>query len=229
MLVHYHRGEERAARRGGRDRRRPDRAGRPHRRGGRRPPLRDGARDARLGRRVRGGRGRLAVARTCPVWELPLERWEETIRQNLTATFLTARGVPARGRAHGPRLARARRLDGGPLRRGRPRRLRRGEVRAPGRPAAVAEERGGAGRAARARERRRARLDRVADDARARRRRGRAAHLAHDGAAQGRRSPRTWRPRSSCSPRDVLSGHVSGQVVTVAGGMEGRVVHDDEA
>jgi 3-oxoacyl-[acyl-carrier protein] reductase len=26
---------------------------------------------------------------------------------------------------------------------------------------------------------------------------------------------------------DVLSGHVSGQVVTVAGGMEGRVVHDD--
>ena len=27
---------------------------------------------------------------------------------------------------------------------------------------------------------------------------------------------------------DVLSGHVSGEVVTVAGGMEGRVVHDDE-
>ena len=26
---------------------------------------------------------------------------------------------------------------------------------------------------------------------------------------------------------DTLSGHVSGQVVTVAGGMEGRVVHDD--
>lgn len=26
------------------------------------------------------------------VWELPLERWEETLRQNLTATFLTARG-----------------------------------------------------------------------------------------------------------------------------------------
>jgi len=25
---------------------------------------------------------------------------------------------------------------------------------------------------------------------------------------------------------DDLSGHVSGQVVTVAGGMEGRVVHD---
>jgi 3-oxoacyl-[acyl-carrier protein] reductase len=27
-----------------------------------------------------------------PLWELPLERWEETVRGNLTATFLTARG-----------------------------------------------------------------------------------------------------------------------------------------
>jgi len=27
-----------------------------------------------------------------PVWSLPLERWEETLRANLTATFLTARG-----------------------------------------------------------------------------------------------------------------------------------------
>jgi 3-oxoacyl-[acyl-carrier protein] reductase len=27
-----------------------------------------------------------------PVWEIPLERWEETLRANLTATFLTARG-----------------------------------------------------------------------------------------------------------------------------------------
>jgi 3-oxoacyl-[acyl-carrier protein] reductase len=27
-----------------------------------------------------------------PVWELPLERWERTMRQNLTLTFLTARG-----------------------------------------------------------------------------------------------------------------------------------------
>jgi 3-oxoacyl-[acyl-carrier protein] reductase len=26
-----------------------------------------------------------------PVWELPLERWDETVRANLTATFLTAR------------------------------------------------------------------------------------------------------------------------------------------
>ena len=27
-----------------------------------------------------------------PFWGLPLERWEETLRANLTATFLTARG-----------------------------------------------------------------------------------------------------------------------------------------
>jgi NAD(P)-dependent dehydrogenase (short-subunit alcohol dehydrogenase family) len=27
-----------------------------------------------------------------PVWQLPLERWEATLRVNLTATFLTARG-----------------------------------------------------------------------------------------------------------------------------------------
>ncbi len=27
-----------------------------------------------------------------PVWELPLERWEATLRANLTSSFLTARG-----------------------------------------------------------------------------------------------------------------------------------------
>jgi len=31
-------------------------------------------------------------AEDVPVWELPLERWEETLGANLTATFLTARG-----------------------------------------------------------------------------------------------------------------------------------------
>src|SRR6478736_9267043 len=30
-------------------------------------------------------------AEDVPLWELPLARWEETLRQNLTATFLTAR------------------------------------------------------------------------------------------------------------------------------------------
>src|ERR671930_845202 len=38
-----------------------------------------------------------------PVWELPLSRWEETLRANLTATFLTARGFlrGAAQRGHG--------------------------------------------------------------------------------------------------------------------------------
>ena len=31
-------------------------------------------------------------AEDAPVWELPLERWERTLRENLTSTFLTARG-----------------------------------------------------------------------------------------------------------------------------------------
>jgi len=34
-----------------------------------------------------------------------------------------------------------------------------------------------------------------------------------------------WQVVVLASP--TLSGHVTGQIVTVAGGMEGRVVHDD--
>jgi 3-oxoacyl-[acyl-carrier protein] reductase len=55
---------------------------------------------------------------------------------------------------------------------------------------------------------------------------------------QVRRISRTMALRKVAQPEDVayqvvvlaspvLSGHVTGQVVTVAGGMEGRVVHDD--
>jgi 3-oxoacyl-[acyl-carrier protein] reductase len=38
-----------------------------------------------------------------PVWELPLERWEETLRANLTLTFLTVRGFlrEVEGTGHG--------------------------------------------------------------------------------------------------------------------------------
>ena len=39
-------------------------------------------------------------------------------------------------------------------------------------------------------------------------------------------SPRTSRAQVVVLASDELSGHVTGQVVTVAGGMEGRVVHD---
>jgi 3-oxoacyl-[acyl-carrier protein] reductase len=55
---------------------------------------------------------------------------------------------------------------------------------------------------------------------------------------QVRRLSRTMALRKVAQPEDVaaqvvvlasdrLSGHVTGQVVTVAGGMEGRVIHDD--
>jgi 3-oxoacyl-[acyl-carrier protein] reductase len=36
-----------------------------------------------------------------PVWELPLKRWRSTLDANLTATFLTARGFLRRLRGHG--------------------------------------------------------------------------------------------------------------------------------
>ena len=55
---------------------------------------------------------------------------------------------------------------------------------------------------------------------------------------QVRRLSRTMALRKVAQPEDVaaqvvvlasdrLSGHVTGQVVTVAGGMEGRVIHDE--
>ena len=121
-----------------------------------RPPLRGGARGART-RSTSAPRSPVSgPPEDLPVWELPLERWEDDAAQNLTATFLTARASCARspGRA---RLARARRLDGGHRRRSGARRLRGGEVGAPGRAAAWPEERGRAGRAARPGQRRRSR------------------------------------------------------------------------
>src|SRR6266508_810813 len=72
-----------------------------------------------------------------------------------------------------------------PVRRGRARRLCRGEVRNRPRAPAVAQERDRPRRATGARERRRAGLDGVADDTRARRRRGGATDLADDGASKG--------------------------------------------
>jgi 3-oxoacyl-[acyl-carrier protein] reductase len=53
-----------------------------------------------------------------------------------------------------------------------------------------------------------------------------------------RRISRTMALRKVAQPQDVaaqvvvlssdlLSGHVSGELVTVAGGMEGRTIHDD--
>ena len=56
-----------------------------------------------------------------PVWELDLERFERTLRENLTATFLTARAFLKRVAGTGTRRTRPRRLHRRSLRRGRSR------------------------------------------------------------------------------------------------------------
>ncbi len=160
-----------------------------------------------------------------PVWELTLERWEETLRQNLTATFLTARGflreVARTGHGslvlvgstagcfgeagHADYAAAKSALQGGLL-------------------LSLKNE-----------------VTRVAPNARVN---AVAPGWTESPMTRGlvddeavRRISRTMALRKVAQPEDVaaqvvalasdtLSGHVSGQLVTVAGGMEGRVVHD---
>lgn len=161
-----------------------------------------------------------------PVWELPLERWEQTVRQNLTSSFLTARGflreVARNGHGslvligstaglvgeagHADYAAAKAAVTGGLLLS-----LKNEIVRvAPG-----------------------ARVNAVAPGwTESPMTRG---HVEPEAV---RRVSRTMALRKVAQPEDVarqvvvlasdeLSGHVTGQVVTVAGGMEGRVVHDD--
>jgi 3-oxoacyl-[acyl-carrier protein] reductase len=154
-----------------------------------------------------------------PVWELPLARWEETLRANLTATFLTARGF-LRGRGESLVLV--------------------------GSTAGLFGEAGHADYAAAksaivhglllslknevVRMGSRARVNAVAPG------------WTESPMTRGSLTPetlervtRTMPLKKVAQPEDVaaqvvvlasnkLSGHVTGQVVTVAGGMEGRVV-----
>jgi 3-oxoacyl-[acyl-carrier protein] reductase len=161
-----------------------------------------------------------------PVWELPLARWEETVRQNLTATFLTARAflreVARNGHGslvlvgstagrfgeagHADYAAAKSAIQGGLLLS-----LKNEAVRiGPG-----------------------ARVNAVAPGWTES-----AMTRGHVDAEAVRRISRTMALRKVGQPEDVaahvvvlasdlLSGHISGQVVMVAGGMEGRVVHDD--
>ncbi len=161
------------------------------------------------------------------VWELPISRWEETVRANLTATFLTARGF-LRGvaqRGHGSLVL-------------------------VGSTAGLFGEAGHADYAAAksaivrglllslkneiVRVAPRARVNAVAPGwTESPMTRG----LVDD--AEVLRISRTMALRKVARPEDVarqvvvlasdeLSGHVSGQVVTIAGGMEGRVIHEDQ-
>ena len=170
--------------------------GRPDRRARGRPALRGGALRARAHRRVRRRRRCLALAR-CPRLGAAARTLGEHPAPEPDLVVPDRAWLPARGGADRAWLARARRLDRRPRGRGRARGLRGGQVRDPRRPAPEPEERGRAGRAACARERRRAGMDRDTDDTRARRPGDRAQGHADDGPAQDR----------ECGRRRATGGH----------------------
>ena len=160
-----------------------------------------------------------------PVWELPLSRWEATMRANLTATFLTARGF-LRGAAE----------------------CGRGSLVLVGSTAGLFGEAGHADYAAAksavvhglllslknevVRIGSRARVNAVCPG-------WTESPMTRESLTPEtlERITRTMALRKVAQPEDVarqvvvlasdeLSGHVTGQVVTIAGGMEGRVIHD---
>ena len=164
-------------------------------------------------------------AEDVPVWELSLERWEETVRQNLTATFLTARGFlrEVARNGHGSLV-----LVGSTA-------GRFGEAGHADYAAAKSALQAGLLLSLKNEVTRiapRARVNAVAPGWTVS---PMTRGLVDDEAV--RRISRTMALRKVAQPEDVaaqvvvlasdvLSGHVSGQLVTVAGGMEGRVVHD---
>lgn len=159
-----------------------------------------------------------------PVWELPLHRWRATLDANLTATFLTARGF-------------LRQLEDRP-----------GGLVLVGSTAGIFGEAGHADYAAAKSALMVGLLLSLKNEAVRRHPGVRVNAVApgwtespmtrgHVSEEQVRRISRTMALRKVAQPEDVarqvvvlasdvLSGHVTGQVVTVAGGMEGRVVHD---
>lgn len=159
-----------------------------------------------------------------PVWELSLERWRATLDANLTATFLTARGF-------------LRQLGD-----------REGALVLCGSTAGLVGEAGHADYAAAKSAITGGLLRSLKNEAVRRNPRCRVNAIApgwtespmtrgHVDPERVRQITRTMALRKVAQPEDVaaavvtlasplLSGHVTGQVVTVAGGMEGRVVHE---
>ena len=159
-----------------------------------------------------------------PVWELPRERWEETLRVNLTATFLTARGFLRGVAASG-----------------------RGSLVLVGSTAGVFGEAGHADYAAAKSAILHGLLLSLKNEV-VRLGSGVRVNAVAPGWTESpmtreslspetiSRITRTMALRKVARPEDVarqvvvlasdeISGHVTGQVVTIAGGMEGRVVH----
>jgi 3-oxoacyl-[acyl-carrier protein] reductase len=161
-----------------------------------------------------------------PAWELPLERWETTLRLNLTATFLTARGFLREVASS-----------------------RHGSLVLVGSTAGLFGEAGHADYAAAksavvgglllslknevVRVAPRARVNAVCPGWTV----SPMTRSTLDDPSVLGRATRTMALRKAAQPEDVarqvvvlssdeLSGHVTGQVVVVAGGMEGRVLHD---
>jgi 3-oxoacyl-[acyl-carrier protein] reductase len=162
-----------------------------------------------------------------PVWELPLARWEETLRANLTATFLTARGFLRGVEQTG-----------------------HGSLVLVGSTAGLFGEAGHADYAAAksavvgglllslknevVRIAPRARVNAVCPGWTA----SPMTRAELDDPELVRRVTRTMPLRKVARPEDVaaqvvalasdeISGHVTGQLITVAGGMEGRLLHTD--
>jgi 3-oxoacyl-[acyl-carrier protein] reductase len=160
-----------------------------------------------------------------PVWELTLERWEETLRANLTSTFLTARGflrgVAERGHGSIVMVASTAGLFG-----------EAGHADYAAAKSAIAYGLMLSLKNEVVRVAPRARVNVVAP--------GWTYSPMTRGAIDDelvRRITRTMPLRKVALAEDVaaqvvvlasdeISGHVTGQVVTVAGGMEGRVLHD---
>jgi 3-oxoacyl-[acyl-carrier protein] reductase len=159
-----------------------------------------------------------------PVWELPLERWEETIRQNLTTSFLVARAFLREAARNG-----------------------HGSLVLVGSTAGVFGEAGHADYAAAKAAVTGGLLLSLKNEIVRVAPRGRVNAVApgwtQTPMTRGLVDPdqvdavsRTMALRKIAQPEDVaaqvvvlasdaLSGHVTGQLVVVAGGMEGRTVH----
>lgn len=159
-----------------------------------------------------------------PVWELELERWRATLDANLTATFLTARGF-------------LRQLE-----------QREGALVLCGSTAGLIGEAGHADYAAAKAAITGGLLLSLKNEAVRRNPGCRVNAVApgwtespmtrgHVDPEQVRLVSRTMALRKVAQPADVaaqvvalasptISGHLSGQVVTVAGGLEGRILHD---
>ena len=225
VLVHYHRGEERAR-------------ALAEELGGAPVLQADLTREDEVGRLFEDARAAFGAVDVCvqvqgvwpredvPVWELSLERWEETIRQNLTTTFLVAREFLREVAKNG-----------------------NGSLVLVGSTAGIFGEAGHADYAAAKSAVTGGLLLSLKNEI------ARIAPLGRVNAvAPGwtespmtrglvdpervREVSRTMALRKVARPEDVaaqvvvlaserLSGHVTGELVTVAGGMEGRVLHAD--